>query len=1417
MDREERDMRGNAKAGTAKLGLALVGAVVAMLLFASPASAKKTHLFLETFGSAAQPKFEGAGGLGIDRSNGDLLVIDFKAKTLSRFKPNGEPDPFSALGTNVIDAKKGPAGKACAEEPVSCDQTPQNGLDLGNGFEGEAQVAVDNSGTVTDGDIYLTEFKSFVDVFASDGHYLGQLTAAGGSSFEHICGVAVDPGGNLFLAELGKFGVEEPEGKIFKLDPSANPPLSTDNAATFTTPEVVCDLAAGAGPSAGALFANTFIFTTGHGNSVYKLNAASGALEATFDPGEDKVIAVDPASGHLFTPRQEFAPAGTLVSTFGGGNGVTIDGNAERIYLSSGSAVAVYDSALVSLPDVSTRSYEIKGDTSVRVKGTVNPDGEALTECFFEYDTTKYNSFEGPHTHGLSAPCEAPSAAEVGSGSGPVAVHADLTGLAGETAYHFRLVANNPNAALYTNDKTTTIMGADQAFKTPSKPGINGLWAANVITTDATLKATVNPENSPTTYRFEWGLDSSYGNSSAEFSLGSGQVDHTVGFNLTGLEPSTTYHYRLVATNGIGITEATDHYFTTFAAPIPPGAECENDASRTGFGTLLPDCRAYEMVSPVDKEGGDIRVLKTSLGGLAVLEQSSDSGEKLAYGSLRSFGDAASGAFTSQYIAQRIEGAEWATHPINPPRGRSLVGAAGEADTEFKAFSADLCEGWFANFADPPLAEGALAGYRNLYRRSDRLCGEEGYEALAPIETPVGVLSGSEFSPLVEGVSADDAHAIFTANGKLAPEGSDKGERQLYESADEAPPWLVCVLPDGMALSGSCAGGSNIPPAEPAGLDATPISADGKRIFWSTPAVGEGKLYVRENPDQPESARLHGAGAGTGNLIGPAVGSGNVAGGSELAKSVKSESGEFAVGQKISDSAGKIPANTTIKAIEETSPGIFTFTLSAKATGLSLGDAFTGAASEKVSGILTETGAFETGQEITAPGIPPGTTVLACLPSCGPTATLLTLSAKAIKTEPGAALSATSPCTEAQTKACTVAVSKAAEEEAGTSNSWFWGAAQDGSRAIFSTGDFGLAGGAFNGEAKAKLYSFEPDSEATHLIAEDVQGVMGISEDANRVYFASKEEIPGSGENSEHQKAKAGEPNLYLYEAGVGGGSTSFVATLASGDLVSAVSNERYGKRNSRVSPDGLHAAFESVAPLSQYDNTGAQSGESTSEIYLYDANTNKLACVSCNPSGERPAGPSSIPAFETGMHAARVLTDDGTRLYFDSADALTPRDTNGAVDVYQWEAPGAGTCTEASSDYSLQDEGCIDLISSGQSHIDSRFVESDPTGDNVFLATASSLLPQDPGGVDIYDARVGGGLPIPEPPAPGCEGEACQSASEAPNDPTPASASFEGAGNVREAPVPLAPCAKGKVRRHGKCVAKKHRKRAKRHRRAAR
>ena len=256
-----------------------------------------------------------------------------------------------------------------------------------------------------------------------------------------------------------------------------------------------------------------------------------------------------------------------------------------------------------------------------------------------------------------------------------------------------------------------------------------------------------------------------------------------------------------------------------------------------------------------------------------------------------------------------------------------------------------------------------------------------------------------------------------------------------------------------------------------------------------------------------------------------------------------------------------------------------------------------------------------------------------------------------------------------------------------------------------------------------------------------------------------------------------------------------------------------------QVSPDGSHAIFMSKASLTGFDNVEAITGEAVDEVFLYDAGEGELNCISCNPTGARPVGRelhngqsevwgvAQIPRSQSQLYAKpRLISDDGSRAYFESVEALVLADTNGAQDVYQWEEPGAGDCSEASPAFNALNGGCLSLISSGESPVDSEIIDVSPTGDDVFFATEAALLPQDKGLIDVYDARVGGGYPQPEGVAE-CEGEACQGPYDPPEDPTPASSSYEGPGNPSAAKATKPRCAKGKraVRRGGKtrCVAK--------------
>jgi hypothetical protein len=186
----------------------------------------------------------------------------------------------------------------------------------------------------------------------------------------------------------------------------------------------------------------------------------------------------------------------------------------------------------------------------------------------------------------------------------------------------------------------------------------------------------------------------------------------------------------------------------------------------------------------------------------------------------------------------------------------------------------------------------------------------------------------------------------------------------------------------------------------------------------------------------------------------------------------------------------------------------------------------------------------------------------------------------------------------------------------------------------------------------------------------------------------------------------------------------------------------------------------------------------------------------------------AQLPTAKTAFYASRALSDDGRRLFFESYDSLLLRDTNGKRDLYLWEeAAGKEDCDEKGAElYVPSSGGCLSLISSGQGQSDVEFVDASSSGDDVFFKTPESLLAHDPGLIDIYDARVGGGFPPPPSPSPPCEGEACQPATTPPALATPSSSSFRGPANPEaQNPKPRCPKGKRRVRRAGKgrCVAR--------------
>jgi hypothetical protein len=168
-------------------------------------------------------------------------------------------------------------------------------------------------------------------------------------------------------------------------------------------------------------------------------------------------------------------------------------------------------------------------------------------------------------------------------------------------------------------------------------PDVESVSFANVTEDEAELRALVNPNNLPTTYTFEYTTLSQFeveGFTGASVA-GSGQLAGggtgvQVSATAVGLSPGTTYRFRAVATNAAGSDddEAEGQFRTYRDLPL---ASCPNDQLRTGFSAALPDCRAYELVTPPNTNARAPLGLG-SLGTYFTTRQASPAGDKVSFG-----------------------------------------------------------------------------------------------------------------------------------------------------------------------------------------------------------------------------------------------------------------------------------------------------------------------------------------------------------------------------------------------------------------------------------------------------------------------------------------------------------------------------------------------------------------------------------------------------------------------------------------------------------------------------------------------------------------------------------------------------------------------------------------------------------------
>jgi hypothetical protein len=568
-------------------------------------------------------------------------------------------------------------------------------------------------------------------------------------------------------------------------------------------------------------------------------------------------VAVDPGNQHVFVTRKvdathfevcEFessggppkdrSPATPFVTSSSGYLGLGLS-STEHIYVNA-PASSTQGGVYILGPSPPAPKVEVLAatnitSTSAKFRGLVTvpaPGGPGFNTTYhFEYSGDGVNWVSAPTTEGSSA----------GASAGTFEVHQEVKELQPNLTYRVRLVG-------CTGPCETSKEGTFHTLA--ASPSITHTTALPVGGTTARLTGSINPNNSATTYHFEWGATAAYGNQAPDFEpfTGSGGQPVPVSVNIAGLQISITYHFRIVATNATGTTVGPDATFTTNNFP----ANCPAESIREAQGaTSLPDCRAYEQASPSDKRPvGQVSLFAS---GLQSNFQAATDGNSVFYPLLSGLSDATAGGEV-RYIATR-DASGWGSNQVTapalvPPNPSALAGR--ESTSRYLYNSPDLSCGFLESFE--PLTERNAAmeedlelGVFNLYRRN-----EDGSYTL--VTTPVPLNASEYHAIIIDGAAADCSGVLFHTGYRLLASAPASGEG-LYEWVNGSLR-LAGILPSGnVALPGPGGTGCCLTNAAVAGGQRTAfnsMSADGSRSVFTAISQaggdnGQEAVFVRKN------------------------------------------------------------------------------------------------------------------------------------------------------------------------------------------------------------------------------------------------------------------------------------------------------------------------------------------------------------------------------------------------------------------------------------------------------------------------------------------------------------------------------------------------------------------------------------------
>jgi hypothetical protein len=777
-----------------------IGAVLALTLsLAAPASARTVYDYVYSGdyidGSGVSKPFDdGLADLAYDRHADRLIVVDGGSPgTILRYNTAGTPLAFSKLGTNWFQV-----------EPSVGESS---------------RLTIDQSGGPTDGNFYTSTGGAGVILTKPDGttsNFEPQETFFGPNG----CGIALTNDGKELITTVGgNTGLMHwtLDGKLLQNEAGFIGPEGFKPGVKVRGGESIqaCDMAFDNNGDLVAIASgeNSNPFAGSRGGA-YKLTADGKVLYMLSHNSNGASVAVDHSNNNVFVlnspnsfavekPTFElFDEDGRLLGggwgkeegpypgILGGSVGMTVDPDTGDVWIANKretAGVARVEKFEKTnphvIPDVtaSEPDYSDPAGEQVTLRGIINPDGVKTVDCHFEFGTEPSGVEESVRINEnyelltQSVPCEQGNEL---TGSGDQVVTAEINTEKG-SRYFYKLSAKNE-----ANEQVTTSNIVD--FFPQGKPKLTGFLAVDRVNTDGVrFQTEVDPNGGNVSVHFDYGpkgqgLTLSTPESQTfgfESRLGvfRGENAYTPGIfpinvEIKGLIPGETYEYRAVATNEAGSVVTQIREFTTYL-PDPGTDPCGNsEVRRQQSGSLLPDCRAYELVSAADQGGYD--VVSEVVPGQNPLDAYPQASNRLLYsmhfGVIPGVAGSPTNLGRDPYVA--VRGANgWTTRYVGLPSngmedqgsfGSPLLGA--DASLESFAFGGpDICNPCFDD------------GSTNVpLRRADGTLEKGMAGSLDPPADPVGEVR--------KPFSDDGSHFIFGADEKFEDAGNE-GSVSIYD------------------------------------------------------------------------------------------------------------------------------------------------------------------------------------------------------------------------------------------------------------------------------------------------------------------------------------------------------------------------------------------------------------------------------------------------------------------------------------------------------------------------------------------------------------------------------------------------------------------------------------------------------------